>query len=300
MLIHRITINPSFKERSCYVANEDNIIILKRNSFFLFELQIGINDTIILIKYKGRKIWRYYVEMMEDIMNLLNDYKKYCNLIHLKNNQEAQVLYETEHSLVIYMKDMDCTFIACDNQKDVKDCLLHSKIKGNSSVCIQNEEVVKELPPLNDIFICCNHVYDKSSFNFVERNDCIIKTLDISSLEFVTQHYDGYKDLEYISQRLATNNLWGIFVNDKISGFIGYHDEGSMGFLYVLPECRNKGLALYLESFLINKTINDGKIAFCQVHPDNKASIALQEKIGMSKSQNIITWAQIPSNFKIQ
>ncbi|MBR0302874.1 MAG: GNAT family N-acetyltransferase [Clostridia bacterium] len=73
-------------------------------------------------------------------------------------------------------------------------------------------------------------------------------------------------------------------------GFIGEHLEGSMGLLFVFPEFRRRGFAAELEKIYIGKTIERGFIPFGQVEKDNAASLRLQEKLGMTRSDSLICW----------
>ncbi len=73
-------------------------------------------------------------------------------------------------------------------------------------------------------------------------------------------------------------------------GFIGEHLEGSMGILYIFPEYRHKGFGTALQKYLIAKTMEKGFIPFGQVEKGNQKSIRLQEKIGMTRSDNLMIW----------
>ena len=77
---------------------------------------------------------------------------------------------------------------------------------------------------------------------------------------------------------------------DRLVGFIGEHLEGSMGMLYVFPEYRRRGFGTALEKLYIAETREKGFIPFGQVEKENSASLALQEKIGMTRSDSLIVW----------
>lgn len=76
----------------------------------------------------------------------------------------------------------------------------------------------------------------------------------------------------------------------QLIGFIGEHLEGSMGILYIFPEYRHKGFGTALQNYLIAKTMEKGFIPFGQVEKGNQNSMRLQEKIGMTRSDNLIVW----------
>ena len=77
---------------------------------------------------------------------------------------------------------------------------------------------------------------------------------------------------------------------DRLVGFIGEHLEGSMGLLYVFPEFRRRGFAAALQRRLIARTMERGFVPFGQVERDNLASLRLQEKFGMTRSERLIVW----------
>ena len=77
---------------------------------------------------------------------------------------------------------------------------------------------------------------------------------------------------------------------EQCVGFVGEHLEGSMGLLFVFPAFRRKGYAAALERFMISRTLAEGYTPFGQVEKNNPASLALQKKIGMTVSENLISW----------
>ena len=80
------------------------------------------------------------------------------------------------------------------------------------------------------------------------------------------------------------------YYRDRPVGFIGEHLEGSMGMLYVFPEYRRRGFGAALQRRLIAKTMEAGYIPFGQVETGNVASLELQKKTGMTRSDNVIVW----------
>lgn len=223
-------------------------------------------------------------------MNLDKNKRKYCNLIHLKSDPMVSNLLETETSIVLYKRDMECYFIACERMSEVDQILAVIDTSKNNGFCINTKELRPYLPGMEDAFECWNYLYEKDSIDFEVRDDVEIRELDDSYYDFVLEHYHGYDDPNYIQSRLASGNLWGVFKEDVCMGFIGYHDEGSMGLLVILDQYKRLGLGTYMEKYLIDKTLKQGRLPFAQVHPDNVASKNLQEKLGLKEDQNIVTW----------
>ena len=84
--------------------------------------------------------------------------------------------------------------------------------------------------------------------------------------------------------------LYGAFLDGKLAGFVGTHDEGSIGALTVVPEFRRRGLGTYLECLAIRKALERGDLPFGQVAPGNGASLALQRSLGMTISREMVCW----------
>ncbi|MBQ4425987.1 MAG: GNAT family N-acetyltransferase [Firmicutes bacterium] len=102
-----------------------------------------------------------------------------------------------------------------------------------------------------------------------------------------TYHLVSPEELEKLIRRRSI--LLG-YERERLIGFIGEHLEGSMGILYVFPAYRRRGFGSALQKHLIIQTMEKGYIPFGQVEKDNRNSLRLQKKIGMTKSDDLIVW----------
>ena len=117
-----------------------------------------------------------------------------------------------------------------------------------------------------------------------------IRPLDESFLAFIMENYTHADDEKYIRNRLQTGNLFGAFEEGNLAGFIGVHDEGSIGFLEVLPQYRRRGLAVTLAVYLTNHFLERGQIPFSQIETFNTASLRLHQKLRYTVSEQKIWW----------
>ena len=131
---------------------------------------------------------------------------------------------------------------------------------------------------------CFLYVYEVNAFNDTGYD---IRPLDMEYAEKAASFY--HDELGYISSRIAAGRLWGIFTGGELAGFGGFHEEGAMGMLEILPEFRRHHLGQKLEMVLIDKAMEEGRKAYCNVYASNKASAALQEKLGLKRG-DILTW----------
>lgn len=128
------------------------------------------------------------------------------------------------------------------------------------------------------------------------------KKVDVRKLEFihVQEVIEQYSIVgeEEIRERISSGNMWGAFLQGKLIGFIGIHREGSIGMLHVLPEYRNGGIAMALETEVINRMLEKGLTPYGQVEENNHVSRKLQEKLGFYFSKDKVHWYEIEENNK--
>ena len=116
-----------------------------------------------------------------------------------------------------------------------------------------------------------------------------VRVADAGDLPLLAEYYSliSPEELEKVVERKAM--LLG-YLGDRLVGFVGEHLEGSMGLLYVFPEFRRRGFAVSLQSHMIARTLDAGFIPFGQVEKDNFASLELQKKLRMTRSDGLIVW----------
>ena len=115
-----------------------------------------------------------------------------------------------------------------------------------------------------------------------------IRPLTRENVSFVCKNYDD--DEDYIKSRIEYGMLGAFDESGNCAGFIGFHGEGSMGLLTVLPEYRRRGIGIALEAKNLNRRLSEGRIPFGHVVVGNEKSTGLQNKIGMEFSEKIVTW----------
>ncbi len=149
--------------------------------------------------------------------------------------------------------------------------------------------IVREKYRLARVMECYQAAYlEKSPLPI--REDIPIRPLGLEWKDFITAHYHTVDDSSYIENLLDNEMIFGAFWNGELAGFIGTHDEGTMGLLEVLPEYRRKGIGLALESFMINRTLAKGWTPFGQIVAGNDRSIFLQRRLGMQVSEKTLFW----------
>ena len=129
----------------------------------------------------------------------------------------------------------------------------------------------------------------KKDNNKIDIEECDFRQLDESYFEIICSNYD-ILNRDDILFHIRNNDIYGLFIEDKIVGFIGTHYEGSMGMLKVFDEYTRHGYGYLLEAALINRLISENKNVYCHVEIDNMKSINLQNKLGLTRTDDLIYW----------
>ncbi|SFQ31817.1 Ribosomal protein S18 acetylase RimI [Lachnospiraceae bacterium XBB1006] len=116
-----------------------------------------------------------------------------------------------------------------------------------------------------------------------------IRLAEEKDVPFLMENYDALSEEEMREEVKLGNILLG-YEGNEIAGFVGEHLEGSIGLLHVLPKFRRKGYAIQLENAYIRKNMEAGFVPFGQVEIHNQASLALQEKLGLTRSEGTMIW----------
>ena len=199
--------------------------------------------------------------------------------------KEGMILVERRsQTLMISMNDIEKFVKIYEKENLVKYDLIDVKQKEIADLLVA--EYGKTLQ-----FGCYQAVYLKKEKPVIELPSSVcIRLLTEDYAQEVNQAYHQMDDLDYIMDKINHQELWGLFENNDLAGFIGMHDEGSMGILEVVPKYRQRGYGTLLESYLINDCLEKGKIPYCQVIEGNIASFNLQSKLGLEISEDLSYW----------
>ena len=157
--------------------------------------------------------------------------------------------------------------------------------------CVVNKEFLKEMLVQEYGMQVCGCFYQacytlKEAMP-VKHKD--IRRLDMSALDYMAAHYT-YDSREYLEDRINAGVMYGAYVEEQLAGFVGIHNDGSCGLLYVDAAYRRMGIGASLEAFIINTVKNNGYTPFGQVSVDNVPSLAMQEKLGLYVSDTPVWW----------
>ncbi len=220
----------------------------------------------------------------------MNTESECVDMTEMLRRGTGRLLYDgAEGSIVL---STDGTFLLSDVQDGA---LLCEKIRALCPAVpqlftVKSDDAASALMQefsLHDSMRCTQWVYEKCEPPCAVTADISPLTQEHAALAASVYHDGGGA---YIRDRIEHGALWGVFEGDELAGFAGFHDDGSMGMLEVLPPFRRRGYAAQLEAFLIAAALKEGRTPYCHVVDGNEASLHLQRKIGLICARLSAIW----------
>lgn len=155
-------------------------------------------------------------------------------------------------------------------------------------------ELIGERFGMKVLMRCRQAVYTRKEPLPPVKAEVEIRRLGTEHLDIVSGQYT-LTDREYILRRLERGCMYGAFLGETMTGFIGVHEEGSIGMLEVFPEYRGQKIGKALETFLINRLLEQGLIPYGQIAAENNVSCHMQEALGLYFAKDMIYWLETVS-----
>ena len=210
---------------------------------------------------------------------------------------QAETVFADENSVLLY-HSCSIPMLWCAN-KASGEAALDTLCKRNAPVRLlvtHGEAAMKAARDKLgfDIGEACIQFCRFSKEKLPMKNIGKIRSLDMGDLDEVNARY-ALGGPEHNEQAIKSGNMFGIEIDGRLAGFIGMHSEGSVGMMEVFPEYRRRGLGTELESYMHNMHIDRGWIPYGQVYVSNAASLEMQAKFGLTRSEDHIWWTLDPS-----
>lgn len=215
---------------------------------------------------------------------------RYIDMIEPLKTGLAEAVHVSDAGVLVAFKN-NTVFSALFDDRKAEE--LFTRIPSSIEVVESHEKAFDEVLEREGFEVvtpCFLYAYLESDSVKVADREFFL--LDESYVEEVADTYHLLTDRAYILDRLAEQSILGVRQNGKLAGFIGTHAEGAMGLLEIFPSFRRQHLAFDLEGEYINRLCEKGRVPYCNVIVDNKASIALQEKLGLEVVSETADWYQ--------
>ncbi len=214
----------------------------------------------------------------------------HIDMIVVIKRGSAKILYAGRDGVLLREKDAGAYMMSVTDP-EIGLALL-SRLDSGDLFCLHQEYLCgpaqDRFGPL-DTLTCYQAVYTGREPPVIQ-SGLEIRRLDVSYLDILYRHYNRHADAGYLEQRLSCGAMYGGFIDGRLCGFVGTHDEGSMGILHILDECRGQGFGAALECFMIHRILEEGGVPFAQVSVDNAVSLRLQQRLGLTVSTDRLFW----------
>ena len=236
-------------------------------------------------------LYAKYQEKQRVIKKLSAKKRIFIHMMETLSRGLGEVLYAEGKNVLIYLPEIGNAMLNAEDEEHLEKMLplIPKAVSEHSIVTVTDRwnERVSKILGYHGSMLCSQACYTRGEPLPVKHKD--IRQLTVEEVPYVAEHYH-LGDETYVRERIAAGDVFGIYIEGKLCGFIGCHNDGSMGMLYVEDAYRRQGLAASLEGYLINKQREQGMIPYAHIVNGNEASIQLQERLGLNLSETVIWW----------
>lgn len=268
-----------------------------------------LEESIKRTKERRPDLFEQYSRLQKCKEIMMKQKLLHIDMIELINRGRAKLIAQDGGNILLQEPVSGIYYYtALDEKKPGIELLeqLSETVKNDIELLVAHQSewvpAIEKLLGIRLLFGCYQVVYTKKEqlpITGLYRNDgkpteqgLVIRPLGIEYLQQVIDNYDHMDDEEYIRERIERGPMFGAFVNDELAGFIGMHDEGSIGILEVIPKFRGRKIGKALETYMINYSVQQGMIPYGQVIKGNEISLKLQESLGLYSAKTHVYWIE--------
>ncbi len=276
---------PQYTRPEVWKGKEVPAVLLSGNSKKInaWRLEQSIQRT----KQRRPDLYAKYQQKQEIIKRLSKKKRQNIHMMELLHRGLGEVVYEDGMDILLRYENI---YMLHAQSEESADRMLQSIKPTQGIMVITTQEFVVDLLTkaygMQGVCKCIQAVCTRKEALPVRYKS--IRQLDLSYLDYVVTHYSA--DPAHMKERIEAGVMYGAFDGERLIGFVGMHEEGSMGMLFVEEEYRRKGIAASLESYIINVQLSNGFTPYCHIIEGNDQSLALQEKLGLYLSEVPLWW----------
>lgn len=230
--------------------------------------------------------------MKKDALHYLNlDRLQHINMLESINHNRAEILKAGKSGVLIYDKPSQTIMVSAIDLAAYQQ-LLADVPQIRACVIYQGwaKEFMEKRFSLIPEAAYYQAAYFKSEYPIHTPSKLRVRQLKKKDIPLVQKHYMDSDDHKYMMSRVLDNALFAGFSEDNVIGFIGIHDEGSIGLIEVLRPYRRQGYGLELLNFMIAYYLQNNDVPYSQISTANVPSIRLHQKAGMVLSKKPVIW----------
>lgn len=225
---------------------------------------------------------------------LSKDFLLNVDMLECIRRNSVEILFASDQAVLL--RDIPSKiYMLSSYNTDISKNLIHELTYDFSIIAVHDKfsfDLLLEKYNFTETMICHNTVYTNKTPIKAKNSITKIKPLTIEHKDIIIKNYSKIEivNTDYIENRLKANVMLGAFINRNLCGFIGTHEEGSIGMLEVFPEYMGKGIGSALQIAATNAALIGKRYPYGQVVETNSASTALQRKLGFELSKDKVYW----------
>lgn len=234
-------------------------------------------------------LYKKYVYKQQIIKILKKKKRNHIHMMESLSRGLAEVLYAKGNNILIYNESCKLCMLTVENLEEGIKIL--DFVPEETRLFITNQEFMNE--PVCEKFSaqmyheCYQVLYTAREALPVCHKD--IRMLTLQDLAYVCEHYDMGNE-EHLKDLIESKMMYGAYIENELVGFMGIHEDGSLGLLYVDKAYRRQRLGEALVCYLTNLQKDCGMTPYAHIISDNMASLGMQEKIGYYVAEQTIFW----------
>lgn len=210
-------------------------------------------------------------------------------LIESIKHNHSETIYQDSECVLIYDIPSETMLLSSKSMSSVVKAL--KVLKEPADFLVIQKEYWKYVAKTFELEKSAEYyqaVYDSKKIHLVNDGEHyqLLKEDDM----FLAEKYYQTQNKQYLYARILNSSLWMCSVENKIVGFVGKHDDGSIGMLQVLPECRGIGYGKKLLRFITKVYLEREETPYSQISCSNEGSMYLHKNIGYSLSADTVIW----------
>ncbi len=234
-------------------------------------------------------LYKKYLQKQQVIKVLKKKKRNHIHMIENLSRGMAEVVYAKGNNIMIYNENCKLCMLTVENLEAGEKLL--DLVPEDTRLFITNQAFMNG--PICERFSalmyheCYQVLYTPREPLPVSHKD--IRLLTLKDLKYVCEHYNMGNE-EHLKDLIEAKVMYGAYVEEKLVGFMGMHEDGSLGLLYVDKAYRRQHLGEALVCHLTNLQKDCGMTPYAHIIVDNKASLGMQEKLGYYVADRTIFW----------
>ena len=208
----------------------------------------------------------------------------------------ARVIAAEEKGVLVYLPAPSKAYYLCTDDVDTAERLCDLITEEKEMIVTHRaheQSVIKARFVTESFEPCYNVAYLKKVPPISPVAEIVVRPMDQVDLPTALSVYTLYQAEEEMIELIQRKKLLGAYAGEKLVGFVGFHAEGAMGMLEVLPEYRKKGYGTALVCAQIDSVLQEKHVPFGQIFASNLPSLEMQKKLGFSFSEPTVVWNHI-------